>query len=388
VIEAIVLGILLGIITGLTPGIHSNTSATLILTLSPLLSNYFNREELAVIVFVNAIVHTFLDIIPTVFLGVPDEDTAAGVLPMHELVLEGKGISVCINSAFSSIGGFILSLPIFYLFLNINISKVSEFVPLVLIIVSAYLIGTEREFLESKIKKILQAFTVFALSGILGYFCFGNYNLLLPILTGLFASPILLTSIFTSGSIKKQDIEFYNPKLKDVISGVFAGSFVSIFPSISSGVATLISSNHLRSGQRIASAISSANTTNAILCFSIFISSNKVRSGAVSVFGKLTSSFDPLKLIEIGTVVALISVLITVSFAIIFGKFAERIKPSKLSLIVFTFNIALIYILTKGYGLFIFAISTLVGLLTIIFRVRRVNCMGALIIPTILLYLF
>jgi len=307
---------------------------------------------------------------------------------MHELVLEGKGISVCINSAFSSIGGFILSLPIFYLFLNINISKVSEFVPLVLIIVSAYLIGTEREFLESRIKKILQAFTVFALSGILGYFCFGNYNLLLPILTGLFASPILLTSIFTSGSIKKQDIEFYNPKLKDVISGVFAGSFVSIFPSISSGVATLISSNHLRSGQRIASAISSANTTNAILCFSIFISSNKVRSGAVSVFGKLTSSFDPLKLIEIGIVVALISVLITVSFAIIFGKFAERIKPSKLSLIVFTFNIALIYILTKGYGLFIFAISTLVGLLTIVFRVRRVNCMGALIIPTILLYLF
>lgn len=385
-IEAIAIGILLGILTGLTPGLHSNTSTALILALSQTLSNYFSREELAVIVFTNAIVHTFLDVIPTVFLGVPDEDTAVGVLPMHELVLEGKGISACINSAFSSLLGFIFSLPIFYLFLNMKLD-IRFLVPFVLIVVSTYLIGSEREFLESKFKKISQALTVFVLSGILGYFCFGDEKLLLPLLTGLFASPILLTSIFSSGAIKKQEIQFQDPKIKDVISGVFAGSFVSIFPSISSGVATLIASNHLKENQRIVSAISSANTTNAILCFAVFLSSGKTRSGAVSVFRELTPNFDPLNLIEIGLIVSLIAVLATILFAILFGKFAERIKPSKLSLFVFTFNIALVYVLTGGYGLFIFAISTLIGFLTVIFRVRRVNCMGSLILPTILLYI-
>ena len=386
-IEALALGILLGILTGLTPGIHSNTSATLILSLSPTLSRYFSREELALIVFTNAIVHTFLDVIPTVFLGVPDEDTAVGILPMHELALEGKGISACINSAFSSLGGFLLSLPFFYLILNVNLRGLDRLVPFVLIGVSVYLIGTEREFLEGRVKKVLQASTVFVLSGLLGYLCYGNYEMLLPLLTGLFASPILLTSIFTSSNLKRQEVSFHDPKLRDLISGVFAGTFVSTFPSVSSGVASLVSSNHLKDNQRIVSAVSSANTSNAILCFAVFISSGKVRSGAVSVFKELAPVFDPTKLVEIGLIVALISVLLTIAFAIVFGRFAERIKPSKLSFLVLSFNVALIYTLTGGYGLFIFSLSTLVGILTVFFRVRRVNCMGSLILPTILSYL-
>ncbi|ADB58470.1 tripartite tricarboxylate transporter permease [Archaeoglobus profundus] len=385
-LEAIALGVILGILTGLTPGIHSNTSAMLILSLASMLSRYFNREELAIVIFVNAIVHTFLDIIPTVFLGVPDEDTAVGVLPMHELVLDGKGISACINSAFSSLGGFLLSIPVFAIYLSLKLD-LSPIVPFVLIAVSAYLIGSEREFLESRLKKSLQALAVFVLSGLLGFLCFGNSNLLLPLLTGLFASPILLTSIFSAGKVDRQKIDFHNPSLKDVASGVLAGSFVSLFPSISSGVATLLSSNHLRDNQRIVSAISSANTSNSILCFAVFFSSGKVRSGAVSAFKMLFPSLDPLKILYIGLIASLIATLLTIAFAIAFGKFSEKIKPSKLSLIVFVFNTIVVYALTGGYGLMIFALATLIGFLAVVFRVRRVNCMGSLIVPTILVYL-
>jgi putative membrane protein len=385
-LEAVVLGIFLGILTGLTPGIHSNTSAMLILSTTSLLSKYFSRDELAIVVFVNAIVHTFLDVIPTVFFGVPDEDTAVGVLPMHELVLDGKGISACINSAFSSLGGFLLSIPIFAIYLSSELD-LNSVVPIVLIAVSAYLIASEREFLESRLKKSLQALTVFLLSGVLGIFCFGNPSLLLPLLTGLFASPILLTSMFSDGEIRKQDVSFHNPSLKDIVSGVLAGSFVSLFPSVSSGVATLLSSNHLRDNQRVVSAISSANTSNAILCFAIFFSSGKVRSGAVSAFKELFPSLSPLKLVYVGLIASLIATLLTIAFAVAFGKFAEKVKPSKLSSIVFTFNTVVVYVLTQGLGLMVFAIATLIGFLAVALRVRRVNCMGSLMVPTILVYL-
>jgi len=384
--EAIALGVLLGVITGLTPGIHSNTSAMLILSYTPILSNYFNREEIAIVIFVNAIVHTFLDVIPTMFLGVPDEDTAVAILPMHELVLRGEGISACLNSAFSSLLGFLISIPIFLMYLNLNIDT-SKIVPFVLIAVSIYLIASEREFLESRLKKSLQAFTIFILSGILGYSCFGDQNILLPLLTGLFASPILLTSIFSGGSVRTQVVNFQNPSMRDVISGAIAGSFVSIFPGISSGVATLISSIHLRCHQRIVSAISSANTSNAILCFAVFFSSGKVRSGAVSAFKEITLNFDPYDIIKIGLIASLFATILTILFSIIFGRFAERIKPSKLSLLVFLFNLIVVYTLTHGYGLLVFSISTAIGFLAVIFKVRRINCMGSLIVPTILIYL-
>jgi putative membrane protein len=221
----------------------------------------------------------------------------------------------------------------------------------------------------------------------LGIFCFGKSSLLLPLLTGLFASPILLTSMFSDGEIRKQDVSFHNPSLKDIVSGVLAGSFVSLFPSVSSGVATLLSSNHLRDNQRVVSAISSANTSNAILCFAIFFSSGKVRSGAVSAFKELFPSLSPLKLVYVGLIASLIATLLTIAFAVAFGKFAEKVKPSKLSSIVFTFNTVVVYVLTQGLGLMVFAIATLIGFLAVALRVRRVNCMGSLMVPTILVYL-
>ncbi len=383
--EALALGVILGIVTGLTPGIHSNTSAMLLLSYYSVLSNYLSREEIAVVVIVNAIVHTFLDIIPTVFFGVPDVDTAVGVLPMHELVMRGEGISACINSAFSSLLGLLLSLPLFLLYLNVNLN-LKPLVPAVLIAVSMYLVSSEREFLESRAKKVLQALTVFVLSGILG-FVFFDENMLLPLLTGLFASPILLTSIMSGGNVEKQVLRLHNPSIKDVISGILAGSFVSLFPGISSGVATLISSNHLRDEQRIVSAISSANTSNAILCFAVFFSTGMVRSGAVRVFRDLYSNVTPIEVVKVCVLASLIATLLTVFLSMIFGKIAERVKPSKISSTVFALNIAIVYALSGGEGLLVFSLATLVGFLAVFFKVRRVNCMGSLILPTILAYL-
>ena len=91
-IISIIIGFLLGIISGLTPGIHVNNFALILVAISPFLSGIgFASFYIAVIILSNSIAHTFLDIIPSVFLGAPEADTALAVLPGHALLMEGRG---------------------------------------------------------------------------------------------------------------------------------------------------------------------------------------------------------------------------------------------------------------------------------------------------------
>lgn len=86
------IGIMLGVITGITPGLHINLVATTMFSLSPLLSNYLSPINIAVILVSMSITHTFLDFIPSIFLGAPNSETALAVLPGHTLLLRGEGL--------------------------------------------------------------------------------------------------------------------------------------------------------------------------------------------------------------------------------------------------------------------------------------------------------
>src|SRR3989338_1637338 len=91
-IIALLLGVTSGIITGLTPGIHSNLVSLLVLQFTPLLMPYFSLLSLATFIMSMSITHTFLDAIPSIFLGAPESDTVLGVLPGHRYLLRGNGL--------------------------------------------------------------------------------------------------------------------------------------------------------------------------------------------------------------------------------------------------------------------------------------------------------
>ncbi|HIH40355.1 MAG TPA: hypothetical protein HA221_02175, partial [Halobacteria archaeon] len=97
---SILIGFLLGLFTGLLPGIHVNNIALILVGLSPLfpVSSFY----MAIILFSNYIANTFFDIIPSIFIGAPDEETAMAVLPGHKLLLEGRGIEAIRLSAIGS----------------------------------------------------------------------------------------------------------------------------------------------------------------------------------------------------------------------------------------------------------------------------------------------
>ena len=91
IILAITIGILLGCITGLVPGVHINMVAVVTFSLSPILLTYTSPLILAIVIISMSITHTFLDSLPSIFLGAPDEDHALSVLPGHRLLLQGQG---------------------------------------------------------------------------------------------------------------------------------------------------------------------------------------------------------------------------------------------------------------------------------------------------------
>ena len=87
IILAFFLGILAGTFTGLIPGIHINLVAIILLSFSAFLLTYFSPIILVVFIVAMAITHTFIDYLPSIFLGAPDEDTVLSILPGHEMLI-------------------------------------------------------------------------------------------------------------------------------------------------------------------------------------------------------------------------------------------------------------------------------------------------------------
>ncbi len=118
VIYLSLLGTALGSLTGLAPGIHVNTLALLMVSASPILlpclaaiavatgGNEGDAPLLLVAIIVSAAVaHSFLDVLPSIFLGAAEEDTALSTLPGHRLLLEGKGPEAAGCSAYGALVG-------------------------------------------------------------------------------------------------------------------------------------------------------------------------------------------------------------------------------------------------------------------------------------------
>ncbi|MBU0760907.1 MAG: tripartite tricarboxylate transporter permease, partial [Nanoarchaeota archaeon] len=144
IIIVLLLGILAGTITGLIPGIHINLIGIFLISLSASLLSSTPPIYFVVFVVAMAITHTFVDFIPSVFLGCPDTDTELSVLPGHELLKKGEGYQAVLLTCYGSILAiFTLTLIAFPSILII--SKLYNFIdgliPFLLIIISIILIS-------------------------------------------------------------------------------------------------------------------------------------------------------------------------------------------------------------------------------------------------------
>ncbi len=114
-----------GVCTGLVPGIHVNNVALLVYAGQTAVSGFILLAfgwasispgdvalMLSVFIFSTAVGHTFVNFVPSVFLGAPSEDTALSVLPGHRMLLKGRGYEAVLLAARGCLWGVVASLAL------------------------------------------------------------------------------------------------------------------------------------------------------------------------------------------------------------------------------------------------------------------------------------
>ncbi|MFA5856621.1 MAG: tripartite tricarboxylate transporter permease [Candidatus Pacearchaeota archaeon] len=394
-IIAIFLGIIIGTITGLIPGIHINLVGSILLLSSTYLLTIVSPISLVCFIIAVAITHTFVDFIPSILLGAPNEDSILSVLPGHRLLLVGKGYEAVLSSLEGALTGiilFIIITPFFIFFLKQIYPLFQRIMGLILIISVLYLIYCEN-------KKIL-ASIIFLLSGFLGIAVL-NLNLnepLLPMLSGLFGASGIIISFNEKTKIPKQTILIKQNKydkisfLKNIITSLVSSPLPAFLPGMGSSQAALIGTqiNGKSTEKDFLFLIGSINIIVMSLSFITLFSINKIRTGASNSVSKLIPTLTNNDLYIIITtiiLVGLISYFLSKYLLYIFINLIDKINYSKISLIVL-FLLFIFTIIFSGFiGLLVFLVSTSLGIYCILSNVKRTILMGCLLIPTILFYI-
>ena len=291
-IIAIILGIIAGTITGLIPGIHINLVAVLILSSFAVLITHFSILTIIIFIISMAITHTFLDFIPSTYLGAPSADTALSILPAHRLLLKGKGYHAIKLSTIGSLFSLLLAIiitPFLLISIPIIYPVINKYIAIILIVTSLLLIIRDK-------KSKLWAFYVFLLSGILGLTVLNNPLIkepLFPMLSGLFGISMLAISINNKTKIPKQKISNEKISKKEVTKALFgcgiAGTITSFLPGLGPAQGAIIGSQMVRRlGQEgFLILVGGMNTYNMVLSFVALYTINKARNGAVVVISKI-----------------------------------------------------------------------------------------------------
>lgn len=435
-----IFGVLTGIATGLLPGLHVNNIALILLSLSGTIISSFSflydygisKEFILLLICVyiisTSISHTFHDVIPSTFLGAPDEDMALSVLPAHSLLLEGKGYEAVAISAMGSYGAilfcfllifpirFIIGSPLFFY------EVLKDIMLFVLIAISILMIGTEKGKIDDFLKKgkipaiigMLFATFVFFLSGLFGIIIFEipvdspiglSSPVLFPALAGLFGTPTLITSLMTKPVIPKQiiknpilDKKFKKSSSISIITGSLGGILVSIIPGITSATGTVIAMNARgeSSKKQTIITLSAVNTACAFFVVVVMFIILKSRSGATLAAMELISVTEWINILMPSNLSYLLIALLlggTLSYFLTLkvGKiFAKKFANVPYALIVkstISLVVILVFLFTGILGILILVVATFIGLLPVEWGVRRSHCMGILLIPIIIYFL-
>ncbi|MBS3141211.1 tripartite tricarboxylate transporter permease [Candidatus Woesearchaeota archaeon] len=387
---ALFLGILIGIFTGITPGIHTNLVAVIILS-SLFLRN--QQPEILIIFIVSlSITHTFLDSIPSIYLGAPDSDHVMSILPGHKYFLEGKAYEAFILTLIGSLSAVIISiiffLPLIYLIKNYYL-LIYNYIPYILIFSLLILLLKERYKFTTLV--------IIFLAGILGISVLSlNLNQpLLPLFSGLFALPSLILSLSQKTELKEQIITFPVIKIKELTITLFLGLFSSILSGTLPGLGPAQAASLVDSIKKIKQdyylvLTGSLNTFIMIISFFTLYAIDKARNGSVVAISELVNNFSYsylLLALSVSLAASGIAVLISIKIAKKFSILISKINYKLLSIIIILFITALTIYLTNLIGLLILLTAACLGLFVNLKGISRSNLMACLIIPVIFYYL-
>ncbi len=395
VLIALALGILAGTFTGLIPGIHVNLISLMVLSFSALLLQITSPIVLGVFVISLAITHTFLDSLPSIYLGAPDEAQALNVLPGHRLLNKGEGHNAITYTVIGSLGCLILGIALFPLFI-ISMEKVyplvKEYIGCILIVIMTFMIIKDKG-------KRLKSLILFLMAGCLGLIVFSIPNLkqpLFPLLSGLFGFSVLLVSLLQKSVIPKQDLSKpLTISKKNIAKSVSAASgvgFIAAFlPGFGSSQAAIVATNVVGDigDEGFLSLVGGINTANMLISIATAYVLNKARNGAILTVNKLLGGIglkEMLLFLGVALVVGGIAAMLALSISKVFSRFIVKVKYSYIVWSIIGFIALLTCYFDSVIGLGILITSTAIGLTASFLGVGKNHLMGCLILPVILYF--
>lgn len=405
----LLLGVALGTVTGLTPGLHVNTVALLMLSLFPAL--VFGNLGFIVLLCALATTHTFLDFIPSIFLGAPEEGTVLSVLPSHQMLMEGKGWEAVQITARASLYGVLLSVPLLgisFFVMQLAYASIKPFIGFILIILMLLLLIRERH-----LDKIIWASFTFFASGYYGYIVLNSVSSLsraeifFPMFTGLFGLSTLVLGLSSKTASYRQD---ESAEIMTSDKGLFSASLLGTVGGLIVGVLPAFSPSQIGilfqeifalkekakekleelNGRRFLTIVASLNTADAIFSiFALYLIGNP-RSGVSVMIGELfiDMSFGLLLVCLIAIVLSgLVAYVVQLWVGKKFLKLYDRFDFRKICLFSIGMVVVLLGLFTGVLGLFIAFAGMLIGLIPALAGVSRTHAMGVLILPTIIFYL-
>ena len=384
-------GATLGAVSGLVPGLHANNFALLLAGIAP--SIRADPLLVGVAILAAGVVHTFLDIVPALALGVPDAAMAVAALPGHRLVIAGRGREALRLSAVGSAVAVALAVP---LAIPVTWAMVRAYptirahLPFVLAGVVAILLVT-----ESSRRAAVAGGMAFLASGALGLATLdldpaaplGSGGMLVPLFTGLFGAPVLVEALGGEGVPPQADARItMRPRSLGVTAGAgsFAGALVGYLPGVSAAIASVLALPAVPAADADRGFIvstSGANTANTVFALFALVSLGTPRTGVMVALERIEVPFAlPVLLIATATAaVAGFTLVLLVGDAYL--RIVGTADYTRVSLAVLAALVCLSGLFAGPIGIAVFLVSTLLGLIPPRLGARRVHLMGVLIVP-------
>jgi putative membrane protein len=383
-------GICLGTVSGLVPGLHANTFALLLAATAGAVPG--PRRYVGAAMLAAGVVHTFLDIVPALSLGVPDPAMAAGALPGHQLVVEGRGREALRLSAIGSASAVVLAAP---LALPVTAAMVELYphieshLAVVLASIAALLVATERDA-----RAMVGACCSLAASGGLGLlFLDASVSSVLPVadilvalFAGLFGAPVLLAAIEGDGVPAQTGTTVATPRRTVgllVTVGTLCGAVVGYLPGISSAVAATLALGLTADGGPRAFVVTTSGVNTATAVFALFalVALGEPRTGVLVAMERANVPLAVPSLVTAVVLAAGAGALLVPVLGDRYLRTVGRLDPARLSLSVLAALCVLSWVFAGFVGVGAFGAATVVGHIPPSFGTRRATLMGVLLVP-------
>lgn len=377
-------GVLIGVVTGLVPGLHPNS--VIFGSLPVYLVSGLDFMVYACLVSGLSVSHTFHDFIPAFYLQAPEGGTALSMSVGGEMASNGRGTEGFYSTLLGGVVSlfvFVLALPLLYFSLELVYGFFKGFMAYFLLFFLLFLVFRSNRF---------EGFVVAVLSGCLGFLVLnssisGSF-ILMPVFSGLFAVPAVVSSVVSGSEIPDQMDGDGFEGLRGGVVGFLAGLLAGVFPGLGAAGSTSFLMPLIEDKKDFLAGMGGVNTSDIVMSFVSLFLIGKARSGASVALQGLRPAvrWQVFALIGVSVFCAGFSALVALRSEKFFLSLFGKVDFRSVGLLVLGFLLFGSFVFSGFYGFLVLVVSSLIGGYSFLVDCRSV-CMAVLLVPAIVFFL-